>query len=194
MAFDFTTLTGYREDMTADEKLALLATYEPPKADLTGYIQKSTFDKTASELAEAKRQLKAKMTEDEQKEAERLAASEAIKAELETLRKDKAIADSKAKYLALGYDEKLAADTATAFANGDYDTVFKNQGIHIENVKKAVTASNLANDPKPPAGSGTVTPGAIDYPKAIAEAQAISDFGTAARLMREQQEANMKHA
>ena len=29
MAFDWTTVDGYREDMSADEKLALLDNYEP---------------------------------------------------------------------------------------------------------------------------------------------------------------------
>jgi hypothetical protein len=32
--------------------------------------------------------------------------------------------------------------------------VFENQKKHIENVKKAERAAALANDPKPPAGSG----------------------------------------
>jgi hypothetical protein len=152
MAFDFTKLDGYKPEMSPEEKLALLDKYEPDKPDLTGYIQKSTFDKTASELAEAKRQLKAKQTEEERKEAERLEAEAAMKAELEALRREKTISDSKAKFLGLGYDEKLAAETAKALADGDMDKVFANQGIHIENVKKAERASALAGDPKPPAG------------------------------------------
>jgi hypothetical protein len=152
MAFDFTKLDGYKPEMSPEEKLALLDKYEPDKPDLTGYIQKSTFDKTASELAEAKRQLKAKQTEEERKEAERLEAAAAMKAELEALRREKTISDSKAKFLGLGYDEKLAAETAKALADGDMDKVFANQQIHIENVKKAERASALAGDPKPPAG------------------------------------------
>ena len=154
MAFDFTKLDGYKPEMSPEEKLALLDKYEPDKPDLTGYIQKSTFDKTASELAEAKRQLKAKQTEEERKEAERLEAQQAIEKELAELRKDKAVSESKAKFLGLGYDEKLAAETAKALADGDMDKVFANQQIHIDNVKKAVAASALAGDPKPPAGSG----------------------------------------
>ena len=31
MAFDWTKIEGYREDMTADEKLALLENHEPSK-------------------------------------------------------------------------------------------------------------------------------------------------------------------
>lgn len=154
MAFDFTKLAGYKPEMSPEEKLALLDKYEAPAPDYSGYIKKDSFDKTASELAEAKRQLKAKMTEDEQKEAERAANEAAIKAELEALRKEKTISDSKAKFLGLGYDEKLAAETAKALADGDMEKVFANQQIHIENVKKAERAASLANDPKPPAGSG----------------------------------------
>jgi hypothetical protein len=189
---DITKLEGYKPEMTDTEKLALIQKYEPPTPDYTGYVKKDVFDKTASDAADWKKKYNGKLTEDEQKEAERAAKEAEKDALLETLKKDKAISESKAKFLGLGYDEKLAAETATAFANGDYETVFKNQGIHLENVKKATTAAALANDPKPPAGAGALTPGAIDYPKAIAEAQANSDFGLAAMLMRQQQEAIMK--
>ncbi len=156
MAFDFTKLDGYKPEMSPEEKLALLDKYEPDKPDLTGYIQKSTFDKTASELAEAKRQLKAKMSEDEQKEAERAAAEAAIKAELESLRKDKTITEHKAQYLALGYDETLAGETAKAFAEGDFAKVFANQKLFVENLKKAERAAALADGGggEPPAGKG----------------------------------------
>ena len=64
---DITKIEGYKPDMTADEKLSLLEKFEPPTPDYTGFIKKDAFDKTASELAEAKRQLKAKLSEDEQK-------------------------------------------------------------------------------------------------------------------------------
>ena len=152
MAFDFTKLDGYKPEMSAEEKLALLAKYEAPAPDYSGYIKKDAFDKAASELAEAKRQLKARMTEDEQKEAERAASEAAIKAELESLRKDKAVTESKAQFLALGYDEKLAADTAKALADGDMAKVFANQKTFVDNVKKAERAATLAGGSEPPPG------------------------------------------
>lgn len=156
MAFDFTKLDGYKPEMTADEKLKLLDKYEAPALDYTGYIKKDAFDRIASELAEAKRQLKAKMSEDEQKEAERAAAEAAIKAELEALRKDKTITEHKSQYLALGYDEKLAGETAKAFADGDMAQVFTNQKLFVENLKKAERAAALAGGggTEPPAGKG----------------------------------------
>ena len=60
MAFDLTKLAGYREDMTADEKLALLEAYEAPVPDdAEAKKWKAQFDKTASELAAANKALKA---------------------------------------------------------------------------------------------------------------------------------------
>jgi hypothetical protein len=156
MAFDFTKLDGYKPEMSPEEKLALLDKYEAPAPDYSGYIKKDSFDKTASELAEAKRQLKAKMSEDEQKEAERAAAEAAIKVELESLRKDKTVTEHKAQYLSLGYDETLAGETAKAFADGDLAKVFANQKLFVENLKKAERAAALADGGggEPPAGKG----------------------------------------
>ena len=189
MAFDFTQIDGYKPEMTADEKLALLDKYEAPKPDLTGFIAKGTFDKTASDLAEAKRQLKAKQTEDEQKEAARLEAEKTIKDELDALRRENVTTKNKARFLALGYDEKLATDAATALADGDTDKAFTIQQTFIENVKKAERAAALAGDIKPPAGSGGA---ATDYDKAIAEAQGRGDMVTAASLVRQKAEAEAK--
>ena len=58
-------------------------------------------------LQKQKRQLKAKLTEDEQKEVERQAAEQAIKEELASLRKDKTLSETKTQFLALGYEEKI---------------------------------------------------------------------------------------
>ena len=183
---DITKLEGYKPEMTADEKLALIQKYEPAPPDLTGFIKKDQFDRTASELADAKKQLKAKMTDDEQKEAERAANETAIKTELENLRKENAITKNKANFLGLGYDDALAADTAKALADGDMAKVFANQKIHIENIKKTERAAALAGDTKPPAGSG----GAVaDYEKAIAEAQGRGDHVAVASLIRQKAEA-----
>jgi hypothetical protein len=107
MPIDIEKLEGYKPDMTADEKLALLLKYEPPAPDLTGFIKKDMFDKTASELAEAKKALKAKMTEDEQKEAERLAKQREIEAELAALRKENAITKSKPNFSAWATTKRL---------------------------------------------------------------------------------------
>lgn len=139
-------------NMTAEEKLAALEAFEYENDGSDAERLKAAVSKANSEAAELKRQLKAKQTEEERKEAERLEAEAAIKAELESLRKDKTISDSKARFLGLGYDEKLAADTAKALSDGDMEKVFANQKTFVENVKKAERAAALAGGSEPPPG------------------------------------------
>ena len=57
MKIDITKLDGYREDMTAEEKVALYEAYEY-EPDYTGYVKKDVFDKKASEAASLSRELK----------------------------------------------------------------------------------------------------------------------------------------
>lgn len=169
---EWSNIEGYKEDMTAEEKLALYEAYETPKPEPTpapnpapkdpepkptpapvgSTVSKATYDKVASELAAAKKQLRAKMTEDEQKEADRLANEEAMKTELETLRREKTLSNYKASYLSQGYDEVLAEATATAMVDGDMDTVFANMKKHSDGMEKALRAKILKETPVPPAG------------------------------------------
>jgi len=150
---DISKIQNY-ENMTAEEKVKALEAYEFEVDNSEVGRLKTAVSKANSEAAEWKKKHNALLSEEERKEAERLEAQQAIEKELAELRKDKAVSESKAKFLGLGYDEKLAAETAKALADGDMDKVFANQQIHIENVKKAERAASLAGDPKPPAGSG----------------------------------------
>lgn len=152
---DTTKIENYA-NMTAEEKLAALEAFEYEADNPDAERLKAAVSKANSEAAELKRQLKARMTEDEQKEAERAAAEAAIKLELESLRKDKTVTEHKAQYLSLGYDETLAGETAKAFADGDMEKVFANQKLFVENLKKAERAAALADGGggEPPAGKG----------------------------------------
>ncbi len=173
--FDWTKIEGYREDMTSDEKIALLENYDPaaqvePKPEsalekpdpapapanpiaMKNLVPKAQLDKVSSELAAAKKQLKARMSADEQREAERLAEQEAIKTELETLRRDKTVSSYKASCLALNYDETLADEVAVAMADGDMETVFEGMKKHGQNMEKNLRAKILKETPVPPAGN-----------------------------------------
>ena len=65
--FDTSTIEGF-EGMTPEQKVeALLKAEIPENVDMSKFISKEQFDKKASELAEANKKLKSKMTEDEQK-------------------------------------------------------------------------------------------------------------------------------
>lgn len=140
------------ENMTVEEKLAALEAYEP---DMSGFVAKSAFDKTASELAAAKKSLREKMSEDEakaQKEAEERAALETRVKELEH---ERAVNAYMAAYTAMGYDEKLAKASAEALANGDTKTVFENQKTFHAAREKALRAEILKSTPTPDAGAPT---------------------------------------
>lgn len=141
------------EEMSVEEKLAALEAYEP---DMSEYVSKITFDKTASDLAAAKKALREKQTDEEakaQKESEERAALVARVAELE---KEKTINGYVNSFLGLGFDEKTAKQTAEALATGDMDLVFINQKKHIEHREKLLRAELLKETP-PPAGGKTVT-------------------------------------
>ena len=141
------------EEMTVEEKLAALEAYEP---DMSEYVSKLTFDKTASDLAAAKKALREKQTDEEakaQKEAEERAA---LLARVEELEKEKTITGYTNSFLALGYDEKTAKATAEALATGDMDLVFINQKKHTEAREKLLRAELLKETP-PPAGGKVVT-------------------------------------
>lgn len=155
---DWSKIEGYREDMTAEEKLALLEKVGLPDAqhppiDMSKYIAKSQFDKTASELAQAKRELKSRMSADEQKELDRQAQQQALMQELETLRKEKTQSLYKSSYLAQGYDETLAEEAATAMVDGDMDTVFAVMRKQAVIAEKSLRAKILKDTPTPPTGS-----------------------------------------
>lgn len=164
---DWNAIEGYNENLSAEEKLALLEKDDsspapapntpegnaPQPKPETKVIAKAQFDKVASELAAAKKQLRAKMTEDELRETERQQEQEAIRTELENLRREKTLSGYKASCLALNYDEATADEMAHALADGDMETVFdvmKRQNVTIE---KSLRAKILKETPVPPAGN-----------------------------------------
>lgn len=138
------------ESMTPEEKVAALEAYEP---DMSGFVSKATFDKTASDLAAAKKSLREKMSEDEAKAAKAAEEHAAMMAELEALRAEKMVAGYTNAYLKMGYEDKLAVSTAEALAKGDMDTVFKNQKIHADAREKALRTELLKGTPPPAAGA-----------------------------------------
>ncbi|MCZ9311791.1 MAG: hypothetical protein O0V67_00290 [Methanocorpusculum sp.] len=173
-------IEGY-DKMTPEQKLAALEGYEMADPDFSGYVKKDIFDKTASELASAKKQIKEKMTADELREKEEAEKREKLQNDYDSLLKRVTVSDNKAKLLALGYEDSLAGETAEAMANGELDKVFANQKKHMDSLEKKIRADVLKDTPKP--GKDTV-PGAVDYQKKIEEAQQNGDMSAAAYYTR----------
>jgi hypothetical protein len=147
---DITKIEGY-ESMTTEEKIKALEAYEieDVQPDYSGYVKKDVFDKTASELAGVKKQLKEKMTDDEAAKQKEQEEREELQSKYEKLLHDSEVSKNKAKLLALGYEEKLADDTAEAMVTGDLEKVMANQKKHLEAVEKKVRAEALKDTPKP---------------------------------------------
>ena len=145
MKFDISKIEGY-ENMTPEEKLKALENYE---LDLSGYVSKATFDKTASEAAAYKKQLREKQTDDEAKAQKEAEEREALLARLRELEKKEAVSNLTAKYLGLGFDNELAVKSAHAHADGDFDKVFANIKAYNEAVVKKLKAERLDNTPAP---------------------------------------------
>lgn len=144
-------IEGY-ENMTVEEKLAALEAYEP---DMSGFVPKSVADKHASEAADYKKRLREKQTEEEAKAAKEAEEREALEARVKELEHERAVNGYMAAYTAMGYDEKLARASAEALANGDTETVFKNQKEFHAAREKTLRAEILKATPAPSAGAPT---------------------------------------
>ena len=88
---------------TVEELLTKLAQKDADYAKL-----KNSFDTTSSELSTAKKQLKAKMTAEEQIEEEKRIADEAKDAEIKELKDKFRTMDYSKRYMGIGMDEKTA--------------------------------------------------------------------------------------
>lgn len=150
MKIDTTKIEGYA-DMTAEEKLAALEAYE---MDTTGMVRKELLDKATSEAAGYKKQLREKMSEDEKAKEERDEEFKRVSEELEQLRTERAIDSAAKKWMSLGYDEKLATETAKAMVSGDTEKVFANHAKFIAEKEKSLKAALLKDTPAPPPGEG----------------------------------------
>ena len=152
---DLKSLLGdkYKEGMTIEELMALEV-----ETDNSAYDNlKKRFDEVASEAANYKKQLRANMSEAEQKAAAEAEKYAEIVAERDQLKAEKAIAENAKGLVAIGYDDALATEVATALHNGDAAAVIKAQAKFVDAQKKLVLANAVKETPVPPAGGESST-------------------------------------
>lgn len=191
---DLKTLLGdaYKEGMTIDEINAALAdkNFVDP-ATLPKSVAKDVFDKTASELAKVKKELKelqeTTMTADEKLKAEMEKATNAQLTYMKELSKLRA----KEIFVSAGLTEADYSSILDAVVSEDEETTKTRAKSMVDlisaqkaAVEKAVKAELLKGTPKPPAGDGGNTGGAFE--KEIEEARANGDMATVAALIRQQ--------
>ena len=147
---------AYKEGMTIDEINTALEGINLP-TDNSAEIErlKAALTKSNSEAADYKKQLREKMSADEIKAKEESDKMTELQSKYEALLKESEITKNKARLLTLGYEDKLASETAEAIVNGDTDKVFANQKKHLESVEKKIREEVLTSTPRPTGGNGS---------------------------------------
>lgn len=151
---DTSTIEGFDAMSAEDQVKALLGLDIPEKVDLSGYVKKELLDKTASDLAAAKRSLKEKMTSEEAAKVQSDEAMKELQDKYNELLKKTSIAENTAKYLEVGYSPELAKSTAEAIFNGDMDAVLENQKKYNAECEKRFK-ENIERGLHPNGGSST---------------------------------------
>lgn len=191
---DLKTLLGdaYRENMTLDEiNEALEGMNLVDPSTLPKSVSKEVFDKTASELAKVKKQLKElqekSMTDEEKLQAELEKAVESQRQYAKELAKLRA----KEIFVEAGLTESDYSSILDAVVSEDEETTKARAKTIVDlisaqkaAVEKAVKAELLKSTPKPPAGGGGNTGGVFE--KEIEAARANGDMVTVAALIRQQ--------
>lgn len=154
MKIDTTKIEGYAE-MSAEDKLKALEAFDMPDPDYSGYVKKDLYDKTASELSAKKKELDAHLSDEEKQRKASEEEMTSLKDNYEKLLRESNISKATAKFLALGYDDKLAADTAEAYVDGDTDKVFANQQKAQAALEKRIRAEALKDTPAPGGDGGS---------------------------------------
>lgn len=147
MKINTSLIKGYA-DMTPEEKAKALEAFD---MDMSGYVDKSLLDKASSEAAEFKKKWKATLDDKEKIELEQKESREALERRVAELEAEKSLNENTTRFIALGYDEKKAKETAQALIDGDMDKVFANQQAFMKAQADKIKAELLKDTPKPDA-------------------------------------------
>jgi Fe2+ transport system protein B len=148
---------SYHEGMTIDEINKAVGEKNLGVIDesLTSNYEKvkNANNKMSSEIADYKRQLKAKMSEDEQRASEAKEREDEREQHIKELEREVSVSKNKASFIGLGYTEEQAEKASEAVADNDISKVLEIQKEFNANLEKAVKAEMLKGTPKPASGS-----------------------------------------
>lgn len=123
---------GYKEGMTIEEVAAAIknkSLVDP--STLPPSVSRETFDKTAAELAELKKEKKSRMTEDEQAQAKQQEILERMAA----LEKENTRMKQEKSFLAAGYPPETAGKLAGHLSEGELEEFVKVQSEWAKQLK-----------------------------------------------------------
>lgn len=145
------------DSMSETEKLNALLNYEfeEQKKDESAEINKykTLISKANAEAARYKDELRAKQTEAERAEADRLENEKKLQEELQQYRTRERISSYKANLMAAGYDANTAEIMAKALPEGVSDEYFAANKTFLDNQKQTLLSEALNKQPKPSVGT-----------------------------------------
>lgn len=187
---DVSSIEGFEAMDAAEQVKALLGMEIPDAVDLSQYVSKEIYNRKSTEAANLSKQLKdekergkARMSEDEQRQAEIAEKAEAERQEKEELRariaeleKNNLLREHTLSFSGLGFEDKAAAETAAALVEGDAVKLFGNLKSFLESYKKKIEAEHLRSMSQP-GGAGSIPGGAKDEGVEMAKKLASQQYG-----------------
>ncbi len=107
----------------------------------------------SADVSRLKKELEAKMSEDELAKAKRDEELNLLRSENQAYKERERIASYKAKFLESGYDAETAEHLASTLPEGIDDEFFKSQKSFLESTKNKFRAEALGAQPKPSVGT-----------------------------------------
>lgn len=149
---DLAKIEGY-ENMTPEQKVAYFEAFEYDDNSSELDKVKTSLSKANSEAKSWKDKYTATLSEEAKTKEAKDQEMETLRQEVETLKKEKTIGTYKARFIAKGMDEELAAETAAALADGDLEKVFANEQTFLSAFEKRIRTEALGDVQTPPNGS-----------------------------------------
>lgn len=122
---------------------------------------KNAQSNASADASKYKKELQARMSEQERAAAETKELIESLKAENAMMKRNQTLAEQRAGFLGLGFSTDLAAQAAEATADNNFASLMTTMQKFIIEHDKALQADALRSTPRPGAGATeqpTVTP------------------------------------
>ena len=117
--------------------------------------RKQSVTNASADASEWKKKYQSTLSEQEKKEQGQAEATAAMQKELETLRSERNVANFKAQFVSIGFEETLSQETAEAMNSGDTAKVFEGIRKFIAAHDKAMAEKAIMNNPTLPGGNST---------------------------------------
>ena len=114
---------------------------------------KAAQSNASADASKYKKELAARMTEQEKAAAETKEFIEQLKAENEALKRSQALAEHEAGFVGAGFDSDTAKKAAEAFFDKDFKGFMESLSEFITAHDKAINAESIRNTPRPGAGN-----------------------------------------